>query len=264
MSRSSRSDRTRPSDRPASAPGEPGNAARAFVLLLLTIAVAGIFTALVRGVTPLLRAAPTPTVVPTPQATAPAVENQPTPAPVQARRIGIVSGHRDNDSGAVCADGLTEATLNFRHASRAAELLRAQGYEVEILGEFDARLKGYRADVYVSIHADSCQFINELATGYKVARSRHSALPEIEDRLVKCLSENYERATGLRFHRNTVTANMLEYHGFYKIDAQTPAAIIETGFMNLDRAVIDGRAEDASRGIAEGIVCFLVGQNGNG
>jgi N-acetylmuramoyl-L-alanine amidase len=233
------------------------------VLLLLTIAVAGIFTALVRGVTPLLRAAPTPTstAAPTP---APAVENRPTPAPVQARRIGIVSGHRDNDSGAVCADGMTEAALNFRHASRAAELLRAQGYEVEILGEFDARLKGYRADVYVSIHADSCQFINELATGYKVARSRHSALPEVEDRLVKCLSENYERATGLRFHRNTVTANMLEYHGFYKIDAQTPAAIIETGFMNLDRAVIDGRAEDAARGIAEGIMCFLGGQNGNG
>jgi N-acetylmuramoyl-L-alanine amidase len=230
------------------------SALRTFILLLLTVAAAGIVTMLVRSAALLLRppAAPVATVAPVVAVTA-----VPTMTPLPPRRIGLVSGHRGNDSGAVCADGLTEAALNFRHAGRVAELLRAQGFAVEILGEFDPKLQGYRADVYLSIHADSCQYINELATGYKVARSRHSALPQVEDRLVTCISENYERTTGLRFHRNTVTANMLEYHGFYKIDPQTPAAIIETGFMNLDRKVIDGRAEDVARGIADGITCFL-------
>jgi len=241
--------------------GPAHTAVRLFALVLLTVAVAGIGSALVRSALPSARparatpagdaaaAAATPVNTPTPAA----------PAAPTAKRIGIVSGHRDNDSGAVCADGFTEAELNFMHASRAAEILRQRGYVVDILGEFDPRLNGYRADAYLSIHADSCQQINDLATGYKAARSRHSALPEVEDQLVACLTQHYERATGLRFHRNTVTANMLEYHGFYKIDAATPAAILETGFMYLDRKVVEGRADDVARGIADGLSCFLDG-----
>lgn len=239
--------------------GSAHTAARLFALVLLTVVVAGIGSALLRSALPSARATPagdavaaaaTPVIPPTPAAPAASAAST-------ARRIGIVSGHRDNDSGAVCADGFTEAELNFMHASRAAEILRQRGYVVDILGEFDPRLNGYRADAYLSIHADSCQQINDLATGYKAARSRHSALPEVEDRLVACLTQHYERATGLRFHRNTVTANMLEYHGFYKIDAATPAAILETGFMYLDRKVVEGRADDVARGIADGLSCFL-------
>ncbi len=185
---------------------------------------------------------------------------EPTDVPRQARkgRVGIVSGHRGYDSGAVCeADGLTEADLNYDHAVRVEMLLRAQGYDVDILDEQDARLKGYVADAYVSIHADSCNYINSLATGYKVARSAHSAAPEAEDKLVACLTKRYAARTGLRFHRNTITANMREYHGFYKINPRTPAAIIETGFMALDRDVLTKRADDVAGGIADGILCFL-------
>jgi N-acetylmuramoyl-L-alanine amidase len=232
-------------------------AAQLFVLLVLTVACAGFGSALLRSALPSARpTAPTSTPA---SAAGPAVTATATPTPA-ARRVGIVSGHRDNDSGAVCADGFTEAELNFMHASRVAAMLQERGYTVDILSEFDARLKGYRADAYLSIHADSCQSINELATGYKVARSTHSAVPDVEDRLVQCLTQNYERATGLRFHRNTVTANMLEYHGFYKIDAGTPAAIIETGFMFLDRKVVEDRADDVARGIADGLICFLEGK----
>lgn len=178
------------------------------------------------------------------------------PAQADGTRIGIVSGHHGNDSGSVCQDGLTEARLNFDTAVRVAELLRAQGYTVDVLEEFDARLKGYRALVLLSIHADSCTYINDLATGFKVARVLDSKMPEQEDRLVSCLTSNYSRSTGLRFHRNTVTFDMTQYHAFYEIDERTPAAIIEIGFMNLDRLLLTRKPELVAQGIVDGLLCF--------
>jgi len=172
-------------------------------------------------------------------------------------RIGIVSGHRGNDSGTVCQDGLTEAQVNFDHATRVASFLRAEGYTVDVLGEFDERLKGYRALALLSIHADSCAYINNLATGFKVARAVESAEPATEDELVSCLTARYRQATGLRFHANTVTFDMTKYHAFYEIDPATPAAIIETGFMNLDRAVLTRKPELVAQGITNGLLCFL-------
>lgn len=174
-----------------------------------------------------------------------------------ANRIGIVSGHRGNDSGAVCADGLTEAQVNFSHATRVADFLRAEGYTVDILDEFDARLKGYRALALLSIHADSCAYINDLATGFKVARALESRVPEAEDRLVACMTSRYKRATGMRFHANTVTRDMTQYHAFGEIEPETPAAIIETGFMYLDRPVLTRKPEIVAKGITEGLLCFL-------
>lgn len=185
-----------------------------------------------------------------------------TPSPAAAptadpNRIGIVSGHRGNDSGTVCADGLTEAAVNFDHAVRTADFLRAQGYTVDILDEFDARLKGYQARVLLSIHADSCTYVNDLATGFKVARALESRAPELEDRLVACLTSRYKRETGLRFHANTVTFDMTKYHAFYEIAPDTPAAIIETGFMYLDRPLLTRRPERVAQGITDGLLCFL-------
>jgi N-acetylmuramoyl-L-alanine amidase len=239
--------------------------------LVLAIAAGTILYLLIRNAGPLLdqagaagpvaavTAGPEPRVAITAAALA---ETGATPlaqaAAPRSGRIGIVSGHRGNDSGAVCAsDGLTEAEVNFDHASRAADLLRKAGYEVDILDEKDERLNGYKADAYISIHADSCIYINELATGYKVARSVHSALPAEEDRFVACVSARYKAATGLRFHRNTVTHNMTEYHGFYKIDARTPSIILETGFLAKDRDLLTQRADDVAYGIAQGVLCFL-------
>ena len=42
------------------------------------------------------------------------------------RRIGLVAGHFGNDSGAVCADGLTEAAVNKDIADRVVTILRGQ------------------------------------------------------------------------------------------------------------------------------------------
>lgn len=242
--------RAKPQPPPEAPSGEGVRARLATLMGAALVAVIGI--ALVTRIVQNEQSAPAPIGVIRSSA-APATPN----AAALARRVALVSGHRGNDSGTVCPDGLTEAQVNYDHALRAAALLRAEGYDVEILDEFDPKLEGYRAAAFVSIHADSCTFVNNLATGFKVARSEFSALAEEEDRLVGCLKERYVQATGLKFHSNTITHDMTRYHAFRKIAPATPAVIIETGFLALDRGVLTRRADSVAKGIADGVLCFV-------
>ncbi len=172
-------------------------------------------------------------------------------------RIGIVAGHLDSDSGAVCADGLTEAETVQEIADLVARRLRRAGARVDLLAEYDERLNGYRADALVSIHADACV----ARSGFKTARLDDSAIPQTEDALLACLNQQYADATGLTFDPYTVTEDMIGYHVFNRVASQTPAAIIETGFLGGDRELLTKRPDQAARGIADGIICFLELQN---
>jgi N-acetylmuramoyl-L-alanine amidase len=169
--------------------------------------------------------------------------------------IGIVVGHWESDTGAVCPDGLTEVEINQSVAEYVVSFLSQSGYAVEMLPEFSPKLSGYRAAALVSIHTDSCNVPE--ATGFKVARVSSSMVPEIEDRLVACLIERYGQRTGLAYHANSITFDMTEYHAFFEIAPETPAAIIEIGFMAADRSLLTRRPDLIARGIAEGIQCFL-------
>jgi N-acetylmuramoyl-L-alanine amidase len=175
-----------------------------------------------------------------------------------SRRVGIVAGHWQYDSGAICPDGLTEVEINLDVARRVTAILLQAGYDVEVLAEFSPKLEGYQADALVSIHADSCNIPE--ASGFKVARVSHSAVPEREDRLVECLRREYEQATGLYFHKDSITYDMQEYHAFYEIAPETPGAIIEVGFMAADRVLLTEHSDLVAEGIARGIICFLEGQ----
>lgn len=171
-------------------------------------------------------------------------------------KVGLVVGHWPSDPGAVCPDGLREMDLNLSIARQVAGILGRYGYRVELLAEFDPALKGYRADVLLSLHSDSCAIP---ASGFKVARAATSAIPDREDRLVECLYEEYERATSLSRHEATITPDMLYYHAFYEVAPSTPAAIIEMGFLSGDRKLLTRQPERAARGIASGLLCFLKG-----
>ncbi|OQY25052.1 MAG: hypothetical protein B6I34_02920 [Anaerolineaceae bacterium 4572_32.1] len=199
---------------------------------------------------------PTATPSRTPHPWFPPSPSRPTIA--APKHVGIVSGHRGYDSGAICADGLTEAEINFGVAQRVVALMEHMGYTVDLLDEFDERLENYQADALVSIHADSCDVPG--ASGFKVARVANSAVPEVEDKLVECLKEEYAAATGLLFHANSITFDMQEYHAFYEIAPQTPGAIIEIGFMGDDRYQLLFQQDRIAGGIVEGIICFLEGE----
>lgn len=196
-------------------------------------------------------------VLPTSSPTAVPATSTPAPVGPAGVRIGIVAGHHENDSGATCPDGLKEADINLAIAERVAGRLSRKGYTVELLGEFDDRLSGYQANVFLSIHSDSC--IPGLS-GFKVARSETSAIPEVEDQLVKCIIDSYGELTGLDFHANSISEHMRDYHSFREIDYNTPGAIIELGFMNDDRNFLLYRQDRLAKGLVDGIECFLLSQ----
>lgn len=174
------------------------------------------------------------------------------PAPFN---MAIIVGHRGSDSGAVCEDGLTELEINSGIAARVQAQLAAKGYRVILFDEFDLRLDGYDGLGIVSIHADSCVDYGPELTGFKVAGSSFSDSAALLD----CMNREYGAATGLNIHSTTITNHMTDYHVFRKIAPATPAVIVETGFMFMDRELLTQRPEVPATGIANGILCYLAG-----
>lgn len=167
--------------------------------------------------------------------------------------IGLIAGHTGNDSGAVCADGLTEAQINLTIAQGVAQRLRDVGIHTDVLLEFDPRLPGYDGTALISIHADSCDYFNDQATGFKIAGSGYAD----SSQLSICVEHAYQEATGLPYHANTITPHMTDYHAFREIAIGTQAIIIEVGFMNLDRQLLTTNVDQPINGITNGILCFL-------
>ena len=172
------------------------------------------------------------------------------PGPI---RIGIISGHKGNDSGSVCADGLTEAEVVENIAARVIAGLQTHGIAADLLDEFDARLQGYVATGLVSIHADSCDYINDLATGFKIAGSGYTD----SSALSICVEGAYRQATQMSYHAATITPHMTDYHAFRQLAAGVPGIILEVGFLNLDRAILTTQPDVVAGAITEGILCYV-------
>jgi N-acetylmuramoyl-L-alanine amidase len=186
----------------------------------------------------------------------------PTPTERPRPKIGIVAGHYGipEDTGARCPDGLVEVDINLDIAARVQQLLRAEGFDVDLLKENDERLEMYQALALVSVHADTCAFDNLEATGFKVAPTMATARPDKANRLVACIYSRYAEITGLSYHAG-VTDDMTSYHAFSEINSDTAAAIIETGFMNLDRKILTQEPDKVAQGIANGILCYIYNED---
>ena len=193
--------------------------------------------------------------LPSPTPTSDPIAVDPTPS---VPHVGVIAGHAGNDSGALCPDGLQEVEINAEIARRTVEILQLRGWRVDLLEEFDDRLEGYDADALISIHADSCAYPGK--SGFKVASAESSYVPEAEHELVRCVSQFYHEETGLPFDSNTITYDMTRYHAYYEIHEDTPAAIIEVGFMLDDRELLTERPDVVAQGIADGMICFVEGE----
>ena len=124
---------------------------------------------------------------------------------------------------------------------------------LRMFDEFDVRLNQYAATALISIHIDSCDYINEIATGFKIAGSPYTD----SSSLTICMQQAYGDATQLPYHPNSITPHMSEYHVFNKISTITPALIIEVGFLNLDREILTTQSDVVVTGLVNGIVCYL-------
>ena len=171
-------------------------------------------------------------------------------------RIGIVVGHRGSDSGAVCDDGLQEVQINEAVAIQVVQTLEAEGLPVSLFSEFDQRINGFSSDLLISLHADSCTPLDPSFTGFKTTVNQSPQSPLLQS----CIEQNYARQTGLAIHPTTITDDMTFYHAFNNVSAESPAILLEMGFMFNDRELLTNGSAAAAAGISNGILCFLQSQ----
>jgi hypothetical protein len=193
------------------------------------------------------------------------------PTETRAPRVGIQVGHwrpweapeelrRLRFSIGAFKDDWGESIVNMDISRRVAALLEEEGVEVELLPTTVP--PDYRADAFVSIHADANP--NTGLSGFKISHSIWSEIPEVKDLLVADLVREYEAATGLKEHRGTITDNMTQYYAFnqkfeHSVHPLTPAVIVELGFLTTesDRRLLIDEPDRAAEGVARGILSFL-------
>ncbi len=172
--------------------------------------------------------------------------------------VALISGHAGSDSGAICTadDGqvqLTEADVNATITELVAQRLRAAGFTTTVLDEMDTQLTGLSVDVLISLHSDSCVALS----GYKATHRANSPILAREAHLIACIDQHYSAATNLIYHPDTLTHDMLGYHAFNRIHPETPAAILEMGFLGGDQHLLVDEPARVAQGIVASILCFL-------
>jgi len=166
-----------------------------------------------------------------------------------------LSGLRDNGTG---WGGKPEWETNVEIARRAGVLLEELGYEVDILPAVVP--PGYRAHLFISIHADGST--DPKMSGYRVAAPRRDATGRASG-FAELLQKSYGEETGLP-RIPTVTHRMQNYYAFnfrryeHALHPMTIGVILETGFLTSpgDRRVIVDDPERAARGIVEAVKAF--------
>jgi N-acetylmuramoyl-L-alanine amidase len=186
--------------------------------------------------------------------------SMPTSTPSAKPRIGILVGHWGKDDGWVCADGLREVDINLHIATLVQQELAREGYTVDLLQENDSRLSQYQALALLSIHADSCDFISDAASGFKIAPALATLHPDRANALAACMLDRYAEITGMAFRYNEVTNHMASYHPFDEVNSITPIVVIETGYLNLDRQILTEQSDLLAFGIYSGLVCYIRGE----
>lgn len=172
-------------------------------------------------------------------------------------RIGILIAHKGRDDGEVCSNGLTEVEINSTVATYLQQALIEKGYDAQLLDETDPRLVGYQASLLIALHSNTCEYINDNATGFKFAIKPSDVKTVDREALTQCLSEKYAKSSGLKYHYQTTSNEIRNYHAFDQLDPLTAAMIFELGYMNLDQDTLVNKPKDLATGIAEGLHCYF-------
>lgn len=157
--------------------------------------------------------------------------------------------------------GRIEWEVNLDLAERTADILRAQGIEVDILpATIPIR---YRAHAFLSIHADGNT--DPSLRGYKVARPGFSSIPEVDDRYAEIMHRVYGRVSGLPDDSVRISHRMINYYAFnsrryqHAVAPGVPQLILEAGFMSspVGREILFHQSDRLALGIAQGLMEFL-------
>ncbi len=188
-------------------------------------------------------------------------------------RIGIQPGHwkihelpdelaRLRTSTGAAFGELREVDLNLAVSRLLFERLTAEGYAAELVPA--AVPAGYRADLFVSVHADRADRPDR--QGWKLSPPWRPSRRSRE--LAEAMKSSF-RASGLSEDSGGITANMRGYFAFSwwrfssALSPYTPAVLIEMGFMGnaADRARMRGNPALYADIIQDGIRAYLKGHD---
>lgn len=193
------------------------------------------------AIRPMLRAAPSEQEKP---------EQKPEPQPLRGRRVVIDPGHGGKDPGAPSCLGYHEKSVNLAVGRDVARRLGTQGAAATLtregdtfleLGDRAALANRLRADLFVSIHADSCNKPSVRGFTVYVARAASARSRSAARAIASAMT-----ATGLS-SRGVQEANFQVLVG-----TTCPAVLIEMGYLSntqdaalLRDAAFQGRMAEA-------------------
>ena len=129
-------------------------------------------------------------------------------------------------------NGINEVDINEQTALLLRDMLVAEGIEVTLLPATVP--PKFRADVFLSLHADSSPDLER--RGYKSAHWREQR-NNLEPDLKRYIDEAYFYYTGLPDDDDNVSGSMLEYYAFnqrnrHAVSRRTPSLIVELGYIS--------------------------------
>jgi hypothetical protein len=159
-------------------------------------------------------------------------------------RVGLQIGHLEASghpeelanlrySTGASVNGVNEVDVNIAVAQILRDMLVNEGVVVELLPATVP--PAYKADLFVSLHADSSE--DPKRRGYKSAVFRYER--NDKDALLKqIIDKNYFYFSGLPDDDMNVSGSMLEYYAFnherfkHSVHRKTPAIIVEMGYLS--------------------------------
>ena len=200
----------------------------------------------------------------------PAVEVAPTPAPAReqptkspweltGKTIVIDAGHGGKDPGTTSANGFEEKIVNFQVAQQIAQILRDKGDRVIMTRDNDefveleeraAIANRAKADVFVSIHADSSAKSNLTGFTIYVGRSGSWSSSKLAD------------AIDTRMAQTGISSNGTK-KADYRVLTHTrcPAVLVEIGYLSNYWEAKQLKNSDTQKrlaqAVAEGITDYL-------
>jgi len=203
-----------------------------------------------------IRSALSPRVISLRPSPAPRSLPAPARAPLaRAYRIVVDPGHGGKDPGTISRAGLQEKTITLPVAKEVAKLLRQDGFEVamtrqtDVFVELDERAaiaNRFSADLFVSIHADSCP--DPFMRGFTVYTCQG---PSTASRgIAAAVAETLHGAEGAGLGVRQANYRVL-------VVTDCPAILVELGYLSngLDAEMLmDRRTQmQLARSIADGI-----------
>ena len=181
-------------------------------------------------------------------------------------KVCLNAGHKPGmDPGAIGSKS-TEADLALKYATKAAEYLRAVGYNVLVVQENEledivAASDNFEADVFLSIHMNSATAKSAYGTEtfYAASSSRGRKLASCVQEQVEAFMVEKRITQRPNINKETVkdySDRGLKTNSLYVVrNTDAPAALLEIGFISneLDEEILINNIDGISAAIARGV-----------